>query len=124
MAGLVDSICTIIAVFHKYFGIVRSRVKLGRLVQSPSKIFVISGFSQNPRDPQIVKLTFQLLDVNGDNCVDFNEFLFFIFEMATRLWIPWPSCGIFDQEANRFVCSCSLIIFNNTIFSHLSQPFK
>ncbi|XP_026545506.1 trichohyalin-like [Notechis scutatus] len=105
MAGLVDSICTIIDVFHKYAdrkseSSSMKRRQMKRLIQKE-----FGGVLENPRDPQIVKLTFQLLDVNGDNRVDFNEFLFLIFEMATACYSVWHprECFSYNEERRRAV---------------------
>ncbi|KAG8146955.1 hypothetical protein E2320_014033, partial [Naja naja] len=105
MAGLVDSICTIINVFHKYAdrkseSSFMKRRQMKRLIQKE-----FGDVLENPRDPQIVKLTFQLLDVNGDNRVDFNEFLFLIFEMATACYSVWHprECLSYNEERRRTV---------------------
>ncbi|XP_034291554.1 trichohyalin-like isoform X1 [Pantherophis guttatus] len=105
MAGLVDSICTIIAVFQKYADrkSERSSMKRRQMKRLIQKEF--GDILENPRDPQIVKLTFQLLDVNGDNRVDFNEFLFLIFEMATACYSVWhlQECLSYSEESRRAV---------------------
>ncbi|XP_039219374.1 protein S100-A11 [Crotalus tigris] len=105
MAGLVDSICTIIAVFQKYADRNRDcssmkRRQMKRLLQNE-----FGEILENPRDPQIVKLTFQLLDLNGDNLVDFNEFLFLIFEVATACYsvLHPQECLSYNEERHRAV---------------------
>ncbi|XP_054829500.1 repetin-like [Eublepharis macularius] len=82
MPYLVESICTIIGVFHKH---AKKDGDCFTLNRRELKWLIRKEFSEvleNPRDPQTVDLVLQLLDLNGDCLVDFSEYLLLIFRVA------------------------------------------
>ncbi|XP_039219375.1 trichohyalin-like protein 1 [Crotalus tigris] len=92
MSYFLDSVCTIVGIFHKYARCQHGNLALNR---REMKMLIQKEFGEvlevstncgdeglNPCDPQIIELTFKLLDVNGDSLVDFNEYLIFVFQIA------------------------------------------
>ncbi|KAK9390981.1 trichohyalin-like [Crotalus adamanteus] len=82
MSYFLDSVCTIVGIFHKYARCQDGNLALNR---REMKMLIQKEFGEvleNPCDPQIIELTFKLLDVNGDSLVDFNEYLIFVFQIA------------------------------------------
>ncbi|XP_060113003.1 repetin-like [Heteronotia binoei] len=82
MPQLLDSICIIIGIFHKYAKrdgdcFTLSRREMKRLMRKE-----FSEILENPRDPQTIELVLQLLDLNKDCLVDFNEFLILMFRVV------------------------------------------
>ncbi|XP_058016493.1 trichohyalin-like [Ahaetulla prasina] len=83
MSYFLDSVCTIVRIFHKYARCQDGNLALNR---REMKTLIQKEFAEvleNPCDPQTIELTFKLLDVNGDSLVDFNEYLIFVFQIAT-----------------------------------------
>ncbi|ETE60523.1 Trichohyalin, partial [Ophiophagus hannah] len=82
MSYFLDSVCTIVGIFHKYARCQDGNLALNR---REMKALIQKEFAEvleNPCDPQTIELTFKLLDVNGDSLVDFNEYLIFVFQIA------------------------------------------
>ncbi|XP_029139455.1 trichohyalin-like protein 1 [Protobothrops mucrosquamatus] len=82
MSYFLDSVCTIVGIFHKYARCQDGNLALNR---REMKTLIQKEFGEvleNPCDPQMIELTFKLLDVNGDSLVDFNEYLIFVFQIA------------------------------------------
>ncbi|XP_048359744.1 repetin-like [Sphaerodactylus townsendi] len=79
---LLDSVCSVVEVFYEYAErdgdcFTLNRRELKKLIQKE-----FSEVLQDPRDPRAVELVLQLLDLNGDCLVDFNEFLILVFQVA------------------------------------------
>ncbi|XP_010018367.1 PREDICTED: trichohyalin-like, partial [Nestor notabilis] len=82
MSRFLDSISTIISVFHKHakedggsFNI--SRRKMQEFIQTE-----FADVIAKPRDPQTVDKILQFLEWDGDGQIDFNEFLLLVFRVA------------------------------------------
>uniref|UniRef100_A0A8C5T067 EF-hand domain-containing protein n=1 Tax=Laticauda laticaudata TaxID=8630 RepID=A0A8C5T067_LATLA len=102
MSYFLDSVCTIVGLFHKYARCQGGNLALNR---REMKTLIQKEFAEvleNPCDPQTIELTFKLLDVNGDSLVDFNEYLIFVFQIAKGCYrYLQPREYLLRDESNR-----------------------
>ncbi|XP_044305009.1 trichohyalin-like protein 1 [Varanus komodoensis] len=82
MPQLLDSICTIIGTFYKYAKwhedcSTLNRKEMKKLIQKEFAIVL-----ENQLDTKTAELIFQMLDINGDGMLDFNEYLLLLFNSA------------------------------------------
>ncbi|XP_070622702.1 trichohyalin-like [Erythrolamprus reginae] len=104
MSYFLDSVCTIVGIFHKYARCQDGNLALNR---REMKTLIQKEFAEvleNPCDPQTIELTFKLLDVNGDSLVDFNEYLIFVFQIAKGCYrYLQPREYLFRDESSRAI---------------------
>uniref|UniRef100_A0A8D2J7J1 EF-hand domain-containing protein n=1 Tax=Varanus komodoensis TaxID=61221 RepID=A0A8D2J7J1_VARKO len=79
MPHLLNSICTIIGVFHKY---AKWQGDCSTLNRKEMKELILQEEFGNPHDPETVELIFQKLDFNENGLLDFNEYLLLLFQFT------------------------------------------
>ncbi|XP_009887831.1 PREDICTED: trichohyalin-like [Charadrius vociferus] len=90
MSHFLDSISTIISVFHQHAKedgdcSNLSRWKMKELIQKE-----FADVIAKPRDPQMIDKILQFLEWDGDGKIDFNEFLLLVFKVAKACYWYLP----------------------------------
>ncbi|XP_010562507.1 PREDICTED: trichohyalin-like [Haliaeetus leucocephalus] len=90
MSRFLDSISTIISVFHKH---AKEDGDSSNLSQRKMKEFIQREFADiidKPHDPQTIDKILQFLEWDGDREIDFNEFLLLVFRVAKACYWYLP----------------------------------
>ncbi|CAI5798591.1 trichohyalin-like [Podarcis lilfordi] len=100
MSSLLDNIRAIQGIFYKHAQHCDGKVSLCRREMKRLIQEEFAEVIENPCDPQTLELMFQLLDINGDCSVEFNEYLILIFRTATACCCRLESgeCGEICRE--------------------------
>ncbi|XP_051497181.1 trichohyalin [Apus apus] len=98
MSRFLDSICTIISVFHK---LVKEDGDCSNLSRRKMKEFIQREFADviaKPHDPQTLDKILHFLEWDGDGEIDFNEFLLLAFRVAKACyWYPRKAPGLLQR---------------------------
>ncbi|XP_010147480.1 PREDICTED: repetin-like, partial [Eurypyga helias] len=90
MSLLLDSIATIISVFHRH---TKEDAGCSKLSRRKMKEFIQREFADviaKPHDPQTIDKILQFLEWDGDGEIDFNEFLILVFRVAKACYWYLP----------------------------------
>ncbi|XP_009576948.1 PREDICTED: trichohyalin-like, partial [Fulmarus glacialis] len=90
MSRFLDSVSTIISVFHKH---AKEDGDCSNLSRRKMKEFLQKEFADviaNPHDPQTIDKILQFLEWDGDGEIDFNEFLLLVFRVAKACYCYLP----------------------------------
>ncbi|XP_009953570.1 PREDICTED: trichohyalin-like, partial [Leptosomus discolor] len=108
MSRFLDSISTIVSIFHQY---AKGDGDCPNLSRRKMKEFIQTEFADviaKPHDPQTIDKILQFLEWDGDGEIDFNEFLLLVFRVAKACYWYLPKGPCLLQRTKLTTSSKSL----------------